>query len=722
MSLIMLRTIQYRAACIGVVLVFLLASPRLAVPAPGAYLFRPIGLLLQPATDQPDGGVAALARDGDTLYLAGGFSYIGSPSRGLAMIDPDTGAILPGMPEVNGSISTIAGDGAGGWFIGGRFDRVGGAPLRNLAHIRADRSVDLSWAPNPMWHVSALAVSAGRVFAAGVYRVPDTWSLQSRAYLRAFDAVSGLPAPWNPPEILQFCSNAGCNSRIDHMIVAGDTLLLSGYYMTPGSEYACCSSSLILDTTTGAVRPRPPGLTSSFMPIAASGPVAFVIDTQALRAINTQTGAMLPWGLALNDSSDSARVIADADTLYLAGAVTATGDPVSDQLFAIDTRTGQRRPWAPQIDGVITSLVEYNGQLVALVADRSTWRFSLAQIDKETGGVTTHALPVFGPLGPLHASGGAIVIGGRLSSTEGAARDSLAALSLSTGRATPWAPQGVDGSINALAAGGGAVYVGGEFTRAAGQPRVNLAAYDGSTSQLLPWNPGASDLVRTMAISGTLLYVGGAFTSIGGRAQPYLAAIDTATGLATSWSPVLTDTVTGIAVSGDTVYAASGSLVLALDAATGQRRWAVAPPEFTATGAVVISEGVVYAQGVARLVSLDAASGAQHGAIAVYNTFNPTPSLAVIDGVIYTPTPSFYLRGGYAGDNLTAFDAVSGRWVGELEIGASIAALLVVGDQLVVAGGLEGVDEQPRVGLALLRPVALPYQVALPEIAIDYGL
>src|SRR5205823_3915915 len=90
--------------------------------------------------------VHALATSGNTVYVGGEFSYVGPRSDGpLVRLDAD-GHADPSFPQVAGdpwqpaTVRAIESDGAGGWFVGGRFSTVGGVALRNLAHIRADGS------------------------------------------------------------------------------------------------------------------------------------------------------------------------------------------------------------------------------------------------------------------------------------------------------------------------------------------------------------------------------------------------------------------------------------------------------------------------------------------------------------------------------------------------------------------------------------------------------
>src|ERR1019366_2266097 len=134
--------------------------------------------------------------------------------------------------------------------------------------------------------------------------------------------------------------------------------------------------------------------------------------------------------------------------------------------------------------------------------------------------------------------------GGQFASIGGLARNNLAALDTTTGRASGWNPD-PNGDVNALAISGSTIYAGGTFTSIGGQPRNQIAALDANTARATPWAANANPWVAcewcaqtfgvtALAIAGSTLYVGGYFTSIGGQPRNHLAALQTTTGNATA--------------------------------------------------------------------------------------------------------------------------------------------------------------------------------------------
>src|SRR4051794_1224963 len=85
-----------------------------------------------------NGPVYAAALSDTTLYIGGDFTTISPASGSLAALDSASGAHDPTFPQFAGFVETIAADGDGGWYVGGRFTGVNGVPRHGLARLRSD--------------------------------------------------------------------------------------------------------------------------------------------------------------------------------------------------------------------------------------------------------------------------------------------------------------------------------------------------------------------------------------------------------------------------------------------------------------------------------------------------------------------------------------------------------------------------------------------------------
>jgi hypothetical protein len=120
-----------------------------------------------------DGPVRGTARLGDTLYVGGDFTRVAPSSAAIGSVyavSASTGALVPGVfPRVDGTVSAIEPDGAGGYYLGGDF-QIPGAPQRtHVARVRSDGTLDPAFAPALNGGVLALARVGASVFIAGTF-------------------------------------------------------------------------------------------------------------------------------------------------------------------------------------------------------------------------------------------------------------------------------------------------------------------------------------------------------------------------------------------------------------------------------------------------------------------------------------------------------------------------------------------------------------------------
>jgi len=143
----------------------------------------------------PNGAVTSSIVSGSTLYIGGGFTWVG-PAVGCAVpLDATTGALPASFPRVGGgTVYAIAADGDGGWFLGGTFTSVGGQPRHSLAHVLSDGSV-AAWNPGADNSVYALAANATTVYVGGYFA---TLGGQTRHNLGAVSATTGAATAFDP--------------------------------------------------------------------------------------------------------------------------------------------------------------------------------------------------------------------------------------------------------------------------------------------------------------------------------------------------------------------------------------------------------------------------------------------------------------------------------------------------------------------------------------------
>lgn len=220
------------------------------------------------------------------------------------------------------------------------------------------------------------------------------------------------------------------------------------------------------------------------------------------------------------------------------------------------------------------------GQFTAGWQDnRTVQRDYLAAVDVTTGQLTAWAPTVNGPVTTIAVAGHEVYLGGSFTTVDGQPHRHLAALDASTGALAPHFWDTVSSPPEALAAGFGRLYVGGDFNTADNQPAAHLVAFALAGGLDGGFTPKLDGDVHALALGADRVYVGGVFHHVDGSgAHPRLAAVAAGSGALDSGfaggAPVI---VRGLAAGPQGVYAGlsgSGGRLYGYDLA-GRHDWSV---------------------------------------------------------------------------------------------------------------------------------------------------
>ncbi len=611
-----------------------------------------------------DGGyVESHTRSGTRIYVGGSFRSIAKPSSVIGpfgAFDDTTAELLAAEPALKGQqVHAVASDGAGGWFLGGRF--VIGA--RTLAVVRLDAAGrQTAWSVEFDGQVEALARAGGTLYLAGQF---NTVGGQARQNVAAVDVATGAVLPWNP-------GVAGVG--VYAVKVSGVDVFIGGQFSsvtgTPRANLAR------VDAVSGALQPWSPAVSGGadvVRAIEASPTTVFVgggftsvggASRLGFAAVDRTTGAVLapapdpgggPYGLV------SALALV-GNTVYIGGIFERIAGITRYNAAAVNATTGLLLSWAPvqDIEGAVRAIQPVAGGVV-IGGDLGLpgRRRHVAKVDAVSGAVlpswdaaagaevlglavdgtrvgvagyftTYHATParglagfdvtsgaaltlpaVYGAVRAVAASPTTLYVGGFIYAIGGVPVSHLGAIDLATRTVLPYVPfNTVAPPVNSLLLAGGALYVTGDFTTVNGVPRDRLAAFDPVTGALLAFQApsfgGTSTAPYVMAAAGGRVWVGGAFTSVGGQARNGLAALNATTG-ALDPLDLSPDGPATMAVDGNTLYLNGAFQTLAgqarrglarVDAQTGALD-AWAPPFLVGLGGIAANGGVVIAHATA---------------------------------------------------------------------------------------------------------------------------
>ncbi|CAI9409150.1 outer membrane protein assembly factor BamB family protein [Nocardioides sp. T2.26MG-1] len=400
------------------------------------------------ADDLPAGSVVAderieeLVRVGDRVYAHGWFGIVGRYAGPGAVLDGATGAPAAGPEIADGQVSTVVADGAGGWYLGGDFTRIGGHAAGGLAHVRADGTLDTAFLPVADGLVSALALADGTLYAGGAF---ESVGGTPRRHLAALATGDGGLRPFDAPQSSQVTELAYAPSaagRSARLFVAADRLLaLDPATGDPVAGFAAAVHAPVRALARGGDR----------LYLGESGVVALDATTGA-----ADRGFVAPAGPASDRQVHA--LLYTRDRLYVGG------DQAGGRLLALDPATGAAdRTFAPDI-----------------AAGRNA-------VDVPAG------------VYDLALDGDRLWAAGSFTSVAGRPAGGLAVLDAATGAPAGPAVPSYDLQVNAVELSGGRAYVGGHFYLSGAVRTAGIAALDAVTMEPVPGfkvtRPAYGDLI-----------------------------------------------------------------------------------------------------------------------------------------------------------------------------------------------------------------------------------
>ena len=470
------------------------------------------------STISPNGIVNSILLSGSTLFLAGGFTTIGSETRNrLAAIDVSTGNLVGTFnPNSNGTVTALALSGSS-LHVGGNFTTLSGSTRSYLGVVDTTTGNLLPFAANASSTVNALALSGSSLYVGGAF---TTLSGSTRNRLGAVDTTTG--------NLLPFAADA--NGTVTALALSGSSLHVGGNFTTlSGSSRSYLGA---VDTTTGNLLPFAADANNNVNALALSGSALYVgggfgilsgSTRGSIGVVNTTTGNLLPFTVGSSNNVQKLNFI-------------------KNKLF-VGTTPGTQR-------GLI--VFSPNSDLAAFNADYR--RVYGPGVVNRNFFNENFAADANGTVNALALSGSSLYVGGAFTTLSGSSRSYLGAVDTTTGNLLPFAADATN-AVAAFALSGSALYVGGAFGSLSGSTRNYLGAVDTTTGNPLPFAANANLNVTALALSGSALYVGGNFTALSGSSRNRLGAVDTTTGNLLSSSMGTNALVNAILIRGSELFA-----------------------------------------------------------------------------------------------------------------------------------------------------------------------
>lgn len=494
---------------------------------------------------------------GNTLYAGGSFQYIG-PNTGSGVILDQNGSqlITARKWRVNGPVYSSVPDGAGGFYIGGAFTRIGDSACYNIAHIN-NTGEPYNWKPQVNDVVQALAIKNDTLIIGGKFSLVNGQTRHGFAMLNTGSAVV-LPA---------IITNTLLTSgTIIHTFELADSILYVGgkynIYNTVGALFK-------VNIRTGSTGNLPQGN---------------LMDDVFALAVNDNRSRLFAGGQggSMGGSNGYCINLANAGTVYTINAGVASL-PSNGAIFSIklygsnvyaggrfdfgsingnaynqkglvvfDTATGQIRNYLSNCDGFVTAINASNGSVYIggeFTAIGGQSKTNFAVFDTLTQTISSSGTLAASDQSKCFSFSGSTVFAGGFSHSWGCVkRNGLAAFDINTGEIKPWQTSITVTELNDIKSKGDTLYMAGVFSN--GGAYVALNAITGTPYPHTTVSGSGQDLL----FDGDYLYVGGSSASNGNTQInkihiPTLSAVN-------SWSAYPPFNVKSLQKKGNTIYAA----------------------------------------------------------------------------------------------------------------------------------------------------------------------
>lgn len=442
-----------------------------------------------------NGPIYKMLVNNDKLYVGGGFtaagSYIGYGTTYDAAL-----AQKNNFPIINGEIMKCIPDNNGGWYIVGRFTKVGDKRRVHAARINADGSVH-DWNPDieetgTISHVKDIVLHGDTVYMGGNFTIN---SPKDYRVVVGVDANSGEPKDW---EMVSWMAGT-----VNCLAIVNDKLFVGGNF-------------------------------TSISSITFTNMACF--DLKARKLTNYKPGF----------DGEVFTILPRDGKLYVGGAFTKVNSQQQKGLALIDTALGNTLYSSPSCNGTVKALLStatdlyFGGQFDSVFYSASKYvRGNLASFNYLVQQVNTNFIfNANGPVNSLSIDGVTLYLGGGFYMINGSLRNKLAGINLINKNILPpsYNLGLVTDAINTVCYSGNTLYAGANFGLAATTGFTGLACIDLNTNAVIPsWKPVIQipgnwpAQVTDIEIKNSTLYFCGSFTSVNGQPRTNLAAIDTGT-------------------------------------------------------------------------------------------------------------------------------------------------------------------------------------------------
>lgn len=536
-----------------------------------------------------DGAVNTMVINGNSLYFGGKFNHVGKKRGPVAFFNNGSSTPDKNKPVVgdirpywmSDQVNAVVPDGAGGWYIGGKFTKINNKEHLRLAHIlpnnTLDHSFDMAFTSG---EINVLKTDDKFLYVGGKFSINDNSGTTHLNILRINVDTKVIDPSWNP--------GLDNSTQVSKIELSSDKVILAGSIGTVGEidqgalvvvnktdgarislpTVPSVSAMHLIDDTLIIAQPNLYWSTDNNGAGYISQNLAVLDESNDIPAFSASNGRFVK---SISDGNGGWYVIGNYYDYDGTGVYHLDQDLVPVASFNPPEITSFDKDATLLLDG--NSLYVSFSQYVSLDAsDGNTIKF-LCKLDATTGALDTNFRPnPNGNVYSLVSNNGILYVGGIFDTIGAEARNSLAAIDANTGSVQSWNPDIHLSNYNAGYTGGeryisdmlltnNTLYIGGKFHISTeslndiregiyGLARYNISTEELDTSFYISSSYHDHTIITGMVVQEDKLFVVGEFDlSKDGVSIKNMGVADVNTGALTSINPDLEFSVNSSSVT-----------------------------------------------------------------------------------------------------------------------------------------------------------------------------
>ena len=276
----------------------------------------------------------------------------------------ETGQPAATFPKIFGSVFAVIPDGAGGWYIGGLFSKIGSTPVDNLVHLNPNLTLDSNFRAYVNNVVYAVVKYNNTIYIGGRF---SKINRLKRSRIAALNAVTGKVKAWNPK----------ADADVYALSVKDAQVFAGGAFKHLGNNVRELIGAL--DTTTGEATAWAPsvkgiGLQPRVSTLLAMGKIIYIggafsevegNDRRCIAALDAVSGKVTGWNPA--PSGDDTGIPVQINTIALwrnrlvvGGHYSTIAGSQRKNISMLDTSKANAADWNPGANGTVRTVCCYD--------------------------------------------------------------------------------------------------------------------------------------------------------------------------------------------------------------------------------------------------------------------------------------------------------------------------------------------------------------------------